>query len=61
VRRFILECYVCWKQYKIDSNEVKLCKECGYNSLSKIAYSLNPKGEMILHRKKGWKPNKKVE
>lgn len=26
VRRFILECYLCWKLYKVDDNEVKLCK-----------------------------------
>lgn len=60
IRRFILECYLCWKTYKVEDNVVKLCKECGYNSLSKIAYSLTPQGDMILHRKKGWKPNQKV-
>lgn len=60
IRRFIWECYVCWKQYKIETTEVKLCKECGYNSLSKIAYSIDSQGQMILHRKKNWKPNQKI-
>lgn len=60
IRRFILECYLCWKQYKVESNKVKLCKECGYNSLSKIAYSMTKDGELVLHRKQGWQPNKKV-
>lgn len=39
---------------------VKLCPNCGYNSLSKVAYSLNTEGKVIIHRKKGWKPNEKV-
>ena len=60
IRRFIWECYLCWKQYKLEDNTIKICDHCGYNSLSKIAYSMNEKGDMILHRKKGWKPNQKV-
>jgi RNA-binding protein NOB1 len=60
IRRFIWECYLCWKQYNITDNKVHLCKDCGYNSLSKIAYTINEKGQMILHRKKNWQPNKNV-
>lgn len=60
IRRFIYECYLCWKQYRIHDEKVRLCSNCGYNSLSKIAYSVDDKGNMILHRKKGWKPNQKI-
>jgi len=60
IRRFIWECYLCWKQYKIDDNKVRTCTNCGYNSLSKIAYSIDTNGNVILHRKKGWKPNEKI-
>lgn len=28
--------------------------------MSKIAYSVDEKGLMVLHRKKGWKPNMKI-
>jgi hypothetical protein len=61
VRRFIQECYACWAKYPdTTSNKVKLCTKCGYNTLSKISYSLDSEGNMVLHRKRGWKPNKKV-
>lgn len=60
IRRFIYECYLCWKKYRIYDEKVKLCSSCGYNSLSKIAYSIDDKGCMVLHRKKGWKPNNKI-
>jgi len=60
IRRFIYECYLCWKQYRISDEKVRLCTNCGYNSLSKIAYSIDVIGNMILHRKKGWKPNMKI-
>ena len=60
IRRFIYECYLCWKKYRIFDEKVRLCKNCGYNSLSKIAYSIDEKGHMVLHRKKGWKPNMKI-
>lgn len=26
VRRFILECYLCWKTYKVEDNKIRLCK-----------------------------------
>jgi RNA-binding protein NOB1 len=26
VRRFIYECYLCWKQYRVEDNKVRLCK-----------------------------------
>lgn len=61
IRRFIWECYLCWQQYKIAENKVKLCSNCGYNSLSKVAYSMDSNGNATLHRKKGWKPNLKVQ
>lgn len=60
IRRFIYECYLCWKKFRIYDEKVRLCTNCGYNSLSKIAYSLDAEGHMILHRKQGWKPNKKI-
>lgn len=60
IRRFIYECYLCWKKFRIHDEKVRICNNCGYNSLSKIAYSIDEKGYMILHRKKGWKPNKKI-
>ena len=60
IRRFIYECYLCWRRYRIHDEKVRLCKSCGYNSLSKIAYSVGEKGSMVLHRKKGWKPNSKI-
>lgn len=60
IRRFIYECYLCWKKFRIYDEKVRLCNNCGYNSLSKIAYSLDAEGHMILHRKQGWKPNKKI-
>jgi hypothetical protein len=61
IRRFIWECYLCWKQINVTENKIKLCPGCGYNSLSKISYSMDTKGNVILHRKKGWKPNTKVQ
>ena len=60
IRRFIYECYLCWKKYRIHDEKVRLCKNCGYCSLSKIAYSVDEKGLMMLHRKKGWRPNMKI-
>lgn len=42
-------------------NKIKLCSSCGYNSLSKISYSMDMEGNVVLHRKKGWKPNAKVQ
>ena len=60
VRRFIYECYLCWKKYRIQSEKVKLCNNCGYNSLSKVAYTVDQDGKIVLHRKKGWKPNPKI-
>ncbi len=60
IRRFIYECYLCWKKYRIQDEKVRLCNNCGYNSLSKIAYSIDDKGVMVLHRKRGWRPNKKI-
>ena len=60
IKRFMHECYLCWKKFKIVDNKIKLCNNCGYNTLSKIAFSLDSEGNMILHRKKGWKPNEKV-
>ena len=26
IRRFVLECYLCWKRYKAEDNKVKLCQ-----------------------------------
>jgi RNA-binding protein NOB1 len=60
IRRFIYECYLCWKKYRISDEKVRICSGCGYNSLSKVAYSIDATGKMILHRKKGWKPNLKI-
>lgn len=62
VRRFIVECYLCRKRYpEPTTDKIQTCAKCGYNSLSKIAYSLDNHGNMILHRKRNWKPNKKVQ
>ena len=60
VRRFLYECYRCWHKYRITDEKVRLCKNCGYNSLSKIAYSVDQQGQLVLHRKRGWKPNAKI-
>lgn len=60
IRRFIYECYLCWKKYGIFDEKVRLCNNCGYNSLSKVAYSLDNQGHLVLHRKKGWKPNQRI-
>jgi DNA-directed RNA polymerase subunit RPC12/RpoP len=60
IRRFIYECYLCWKKYRIHDEKVRLCNSCGYNSLSKIAYSIDERGHLVLHRKQGWRPNQKI-
>lgn len=41
IRRFIYECYLCWKKFRIHDEKVRICNNCGYNSLSKIAYSID--------------------
>ena len=61
VKRFIIECYAFWAQYTdFKTNKVQICSKCGYNTLSKVAFSIDSHGNRVLHRKRNWKPNQKI-
>lgn len=56
-----MECYACWAQYpEVKSNKIAVCNKCGYNTLSKVAYSIDSLGNRVLHRRRNWRPNEKV-
>lgn len=47
LRTFILRCYVCSKTTSIMTK--KFCKHCGYQTLKKVAVSVDEEGKMVIH------------
>ncbi len=53
-RRFILECYACYKMCKDSSKQ--FCPSCGNPSLTKLSVRVNDNGTMTFYRN----PKKKI-
>jgi RNA-binding protein NOB1 len=59
VKNYLLKCYSC-NTFNYDTN-VLFCKECGYNTLMKIGYKVNEKGEGVIYDKDAEKRNRGVQ
>ena len=60
LKRYVQMCYACGKTMKENLDKISTCPKCGYNTLSKVAYTIDQRGNLILHKKKNWAPNKQV-
>ena len=57
IKSFILECFSCGKSEK--NNAQRFCKSCGKDTLSRVTCEYSETGELILYRKKNYKPKKR--
>jgi RNA-binding protein NOB1 len=49
IKNFILKCYSC--NHFNHETEILFCQECGYNTLMRIGYKINDKGEGVIFDK----------
>ena len=59
IKNYLLKCYSC-NFFNFDT-EVLFCQECGYNTLMKIGYRVNYKGEGIIYDKEAEKRMRGVQ
>jgi RNA-binding protein NOB1 len=59
VKNYLLKCYSC-NQFNYDTS-ILFCKNCGYNTLMKIGYTINEKGEGIIYDKDADKRSRGVQ
>ena len=52
-KKWILECYSCYKLCKIMNRE--FCPNCGNHTLSKLSCTLNADGTYFIYRKANYK------
>lgn len=59
VKNYLLKCYSC-NTFNYDTS-VLFCKDCGYNTLMKIGYKVNDKGEGVIYDKDAEKRSRGVQ
>jgi RNA-binding protein NOB1 len=62
LKKYVVQCYACFKFINDQDQSInRVCPRCGYLTLSRISCTVSSAGDVLLHRKKGWKPAKGIQ
>lgn len=57
-KKYMQRCYTCGTLYK-EQKLKDFCSRCGYSTIKRVSYSLNEKGEVVLHLSKNFSPKER--